>query len=473
MDPLLPSAHEPVPAGSGRLPPWTRWAFGFQFLNAINFTLALGTPMVLCARFLGARESLIGFLLSLTPFMMALQLFSSNTAERWGYKRLMLAGWGTRSFLVLLCAPLPLLAGRASAWLLLGGLTVNLLVFSLIRGFTAGTWVPWLNGMLPGALRGRYLGREMSLVSLGVLVTALASGLLLGRTAEGWKYSVLFVCSWLAGMASVTFLRNMPFNRPAGQAKAWRNRRQLRDAYRAVWAHAPFRRMSRYAALHAFALTAVPGFLVIFLRDHLHLGDGAIMVQTSAATAGAIGVGLWVGRAADRFGSRPLMRVATLAQMAMMVVWTLVAANVYRPGPAAVAVLYVSSGVIGSLHAVPLGRLLMAFCPRAEMTIAIGLHAMIVSICGGLGPLLWGQALQVLHAHGAQDWPVPPFVIFFGAVLFLGVIGQGLLSRIPEREAVSTRHLIVALVRQSPLNVLTYLNWANPRARPRKPDGRA
>ena len=58
-------------------------------------------PLVLLARFVGADEGDIGILLSLTPFMLLLQLFGTNIAERWGYRRLMTAGWTVRSAMLL------------------------------------------------------------------------------------------------------------------------------------------------------------------------------------------------------------------------------------------------------------------------------------------------------------------------------------------------------------------------------------
>ena len=50
------------------LPNYTRRLLGFQAFNSVNFTIAIGTPMVLLAKFLGAGETMIGLLIALTPF---------------------------------------------------------------------------------------------------------------------------------------------------------------------------------------------------------------------------------------------------------------------------------------------------------------------------------------------------------------------------------------------------------------------
>jgi len=70
----------------GKLPDYTRSLLGFQLLNAINFTIAIGTPMVLLAKHLGASEAMIGVLISLTPFFNILQLPAATFAKKWGIR---------------------------------------------------------------------------------------------------------------------------------------------------------------------------------------------------------------------------------------------------------------------------------------------------------------------------------------------------------------------------------------------------
>jgi hypothetical protein len=53
-----------APSSFAPLPAFTRRLIGFQVLNAVNFTIALGSPMVLAAKMLGAGETTIGLLLA-------------------------------------------------------------------------------------------------------------------------------------------------------------------------------------------------------------------------------------------------------------------------------------------------------------------------------------------------------------------------------------------------------------------------
>ena len=451
--------------GSGQSAPATlpreiRWFFAFQFCNAINFTIALGAPMVVIARYLGAGESLLGFIFSFTPFLIFLQLLASNTAERIGYKRLMLAGWGARAFLIFLAAPLPLLIGHVPPLVILATYTLLLFGFNLIRGYTCLAWLPWVSQIVPVSQRGRYFGLEQTTVNAGVLVTLLFCGWFLGGNAEAWKCTLLLLVSWLAGWSSVTFLNRVPCTMPPGSAeRSVRTRDQLLNAYRYVWADTRFRHITLFAALNSFAIAAFPGFLLVFQKDHLHLSDGMLLVLAGASTLGAGLTGVFLGRFTDKFGSRPTLRLAGIGQSLLLAVWALVAIGVLQPGRYEIAGLYLLFGIIQCATAVPHVRLILAFCPTRETTIGVTLNAVLVSVCGGLAPLLWGVTLAGLK-HGATDGTFPqPYTIFFGVCCALSLAAQLALTRVREPAATPTVQVMMTLFRDWPLRVISDIGW--------------
>jgi MFS family permease len=150
----------------------------FQACNACNFTIALGAPLVLAARHIGATEFHIGIMNALPVLLIALQLLATNLVDRLGYRRLMLMGWSARSFMLLLIAPLPMLTGIVPPWVLILGMIIPIMGFSAIRGFASGAWLPWLTAVLPPEQRGLYLGKEQRTMNVSGLATLLLCGIL-------------------------------------------------------------------------------------------------------------------------------------------------------------------------------------------------------------------------------------------------------------------------------------------------------
>jgi len=462
------------------LPKAVWWMYGFQITNGVNFTIALGTPMVLIGRFLGAREALIGLILALTPFLNVLQMLASNTAERWGYKRIVLAGWGTRSFAILLAAPLPLLHGQTLwGWAvpdsaLLAALITLLFVFNCIRGLTCVGWVPWVSQVVPEEQRGRFFGWDQTSVNTGVLVTLLVAGFFVGNDpigVPGWKYAVLLGVSWLAGWLSVQFLKPVPCTMPAAAAaKASRSWADRGKAYREVWRHKPFRRLVYWQALNSLAWGAYGGFTTIFMRDKLNIGEGHIMGIAAAGTIGVILTSILWGRFSDRYGSRPTMRLAGIGQLAVLAVWGLAAAGLLSITPGQIFVLSLAFGIICAGITIPFLKLYMASFPKGEMTIAVTLNTVITSICAGCAPLVWGWVLEMLGTvESMKHGLLRPFSVFFGVTAILTILLQVVLTRIHDTKSMPTLKLVGLIVfdwpRQFLADTLTLLPGQKPRGK--------
>ncbi|MFM8719185.1 MAG: hypothetical protein ACKOFH_06590, partial [Chthoniobacterales bacterium] len=104
-----------MPSGSGSIN-------SFSFFNAVSFQIILGAPVVLYAKSLGASSFVLGVIAGFTPLLNILQFAAARLLHRIGYRRLVLAGWGTRTIFTCLIALLPLLPGLTNSqklWTLL------------------------------------------------------------------------------------------------------------------------------------------------------------------------------------------------------------------------------------------------------------------------------------------------------------------------------------------------------------------
>ncbi|MCW1969599.1 MAG: hypothetical protein KIH69_015925, partial [Anaerolineae bacterium] len=76
------------------LPKEIKYAYLFMALNTASFQIALGSPLILFAREIGASALVLGFIAGLTPLLSTLQLPMASVARRIGYRNLMFRGWG-------------------------------------------------------------------------------------------------------------------------------------------------------------------------------------------------------------------------------------------------------------------------------------------------------------------------------------------------------------------------------------------
>lgn len=434
----------PASAGPAALPAYARHLWAFGFMNAVCYTIALGSPMVLCARFLGARESLIGFLLALTPLFTTLQLPAARFADRWGYQKLMMSGWRARAFMVLAMVPLPLLVTLWPRSLLLFLFTAFAILFNAIRGFASGSWLPWVKHIIAPSMLGRYFSGESIVANIAALITLLLGGLLLGRDPAGWQYAILLAVSGTAGVVSVLPLAKAPdvaVAPPAGETEPWWT------VVKRVWANADYRRLVRFGVLNSFAIGATSGFTVLFLKEIVGIGDGRVVLVTTASLVGATGGAFLLGKYLDYTGSKPVMRVAGLGLIAYFGFFMFYAAI----GPVAhlpvLAGVLAIGGVLGNANGVATGRLILNTCPREDLTIAMALSQVGMSLASGIATVAWGFVLEWLRAgewfgHESR-WP---FFLFYLVAMVLVIACQFFLNHVREAEALPIDRFVRTLL---------------------------
>lgn len=450
----LASRDEP-PSG---LPPETRWLLWFQSCNSFNFTVALGSPMILTAKHLGATEFHIGLMTGMAPALAILQILATNLMDRIGYRRLMLAGWGTRSFMLLLIVPLPLLVGHVPSSWLVAGMILPIFLFNAVRGFASGAWLPWLHEVLPSKHRGLYFGLEQRTMNLSAFLTMIGCAVFfLGQDRPAWKFSAVFLAAWVAGMASVHFLRKMP-ERPPSQSLDAIPRRTfgglLRHAGHA-WAYAPFRRSTRFVILYTFALSSVPAFLVLYINERLGWKEWQVFVLQSLSPIGVLLTAVWFGHMSDRSGSRPLLRIAGFGHLGLIALWTLYMADIVHPSFVGMAITYLVWGFASSAHAVAQTRMVLASSPPEDVKATMSIFQVAYALSAGLAPVLCGKGIDLLKPLEPATLPAgTSFAIMFAIALAVGLVAQFFLGRVQEEHAVPAHRLVVQTLWDWPVRVI-------------------
>jgi MFS family permease len=402
-----------------------RYAYLFQAFNTASFQIALGSPLILFAREIGAPASVLGILAGLTPLLATLQLPMAPVARRIGYRNLMFRGWGLRVLTLLWLTAMPFIYLLTSPFVAVALLVACMFLFNLVRGLGAGTWTPVIAALVPRSIRGEYLSRDRFFSAVAAVIALGISGVILSQH-QITSYSWLFGMSFVVGAISLYFLRQVPDLTGAGQDNDLPMPEVV--SWRSLWANINFRNYVVFSVVIQIALAASGSFSIVFAREEMGLTDGAlVLITASGQIASMIGV-LWLRPRMDTFGSKPFMRGVLVSWLVYFSIWGLMALRVLQFGAWLVPLLFIVNGFLAAVFEAPSTRLLMnSFGDLPGSAQFFTLHSVAVSLTAGFSPMLWGSVLDLLR-YGVLS----RFVYFYLAELVIIGVVIWLLRRVKE-----------------------------------------
>lgn len=385
----------------------------FNFFNAICFQIILGAPIVLLAKDLGANSMTLGIIESFTPLMTMLQLPAARHLGKYSYRSFALMGWGLRSIFIATSAVVPVLY-FVSKEVRLGLLLASLFCFNLLRGISSASFLPWITGVVPATMRGRYIGVDSSFVYTGCLLTMLVSSVLMRGAIEPWRYSVVLGISVMGAVVSLLYLRLIPDARHAPSTAASSESIPILR----MLSLKPFRNTILFSLLYATVTGGLAVFPVEYLRMQAHFSPSLIFALSAATFFAPLLILQWLGRMVDLVGSIMVIRGSILLFSSVLAVWFAMSAGLIHPDWKVVLLLNMTGGMgvagfnLGNLH---LG---MSVVPESGKNHYFALTTVITSLGLGLVPILWGTILDSL---GGMDLLLGPFHMRRHSVYFLGI----------------------------------------------------
>ncbi|MCX6967694.1 MAG: MFS transporter, partial [Verrucomicrobia bacterium] len=293
-------------------------------------------------------------------------------------------------------------------------------IFNLLRGIASGAWLPWLTEILPEEIRARFLSRDQRFLQTGSLVALLFCGMVLQKDSQPWEFSLAFLISALGGAASLYYLNRVP----DVEAQDALQQSGTRVPWRAIVTFPPFARLVGFNLLYAFTIGSLAVFTVSFLKGRAGLGENSIlylMAVSFIAGAGSLGV---VGRILDSIGSKRMLRWALILYMVHLVGWVGFASGLIATNTVPLLIMFVLAGVAGSAINLANLRLIMSVMPEMGRSHFFAFYTVIISLCLGISPVLWGVCLDAMNnlkiavgPQGAFEWN--RYSVYFMALLVL------------------------------------------------------
>jgi len=409
----------------------------------------MDSPIFLYAESLGASATIMGLIAGMTPLMVIFQIPAAAHVGRWGYKFFISTGWTVRLLFVLGLGFVPLMEGVLNSQSQLALVLVFLFAFNMVRGIASCAWFPWIRGLIPENIRGRYLTFESAFANAGSLLAFLLVAVYLGEAPKNVQFAVLFGFSCLVGGLSLLFIRRVPDVLPPEEEKGKKQQAPWNDIFK----NKPFRKLLWVEFFMAVSLGGLAAFTVKYLRAEAGMQVNYIMLASAAKFVGALGTLWFLKNRLDRLGSRPVILFGIIVGLLCVLLFGLIAGRVVPLNFYGVAALYFSFGFVLSAVTMSMTRLAMSTVPRLGCSYYFAVYAVVGNLAMGISPTLWGLMIDLLSAKEdiwlGIEWN--EYTIYFvgvALVLFMTALAT---IRLEENKAAKLNELFIDLIRHSPL----------------------
>jgi MFS family permease len=407
-------------------------------LGTVWLVAVYGLPLPLFMESIKASGFQLGLMGAVRQAAMFAQLPSAFIVERLERRKTFWATVAiTHRALWLVPALLPLLwPGGSAYWVVV--LIIALGLSDMLGNASTAPWLSWMADLLPAGRAGRFWGSRQRLLSVVVLIAALAYGWILdaaNRPGAGLLgFTIVFAVAAIFGVADIVVHLGVSEPPPVRSAPGQTPWRRIAAPLRSR----DFRRLTLAMGAWTAAL-ALPGYFNgtpgFFNVVYLHEAFGATYSQASwLVLASALGAVLWshpIGHRIDQYGARRVaMFLVTVGPLFTLVWFVAAPAPLQLPligaVPQPVVLVSVASLIIGGFYGgmqLCQLRLTQAFTPNAGRTVAMAVHWSSVGVIGALGALSGGWIKDHMPvAWNAITLPAGASLSYFHVLIVLQVL---------------------------------------------------
>ena len=373
----------------------------FDIFNTTSWSVVLGAPMLLFLQHLNATATIVAIAFCLSPLLNVLQIPAARFVEQVGYRRFVLGGWTTRSFLIVgmaIVAFLPESVDRTTRLVLMLFLSF---IYNVLRGISVCGMLPWFTHIVPESRRGEFLAKDQSAVAFSGIVSLGLFGLLLTGGHAGYSYGIVFTISFVAAFISLYYLRRVP-DVPVEKIRSNTGAPPWKD----MFFYPPFFKYIRYNIIINMALGASGAFWVRYFRAFLHISGSNVLFIACGSNIILVAALFLITPVIDRTNNKQVLTLSGIMFALHFAGWGCVAAGIIPfkfPFIWPILVIQtITSGFGGALWNLANVRMVMGIVPAMGRPHFLALYSVAANMTVGVVPLLWGPVMDYL-----ENWRVP------------------------------------------------------------------
>ncbi|MCE0523000.1 MAG: MFS transporter [Methylacidiphilales bacterium] len=438
---------EPMPDGITNV-------YIFDTFNTMSWIVVQSTPMILYLQHLNASATILAVAAGMAPLLNILQMPAARFVEQVGYRRFVLAGWTSRSFLIIGMAIVTLLPESVDPATRIVLMLFLSFLFNALRGISVCGVLPWFTHIVPESRRGEFLARDQFAVALSTILSFLVFGLLLSGGRAWYSFGVVYSLSFVSALVSLYFLRRIP---DVPVEKITPNPAPL--PWKDMLFHPPFFRYLRYILVINFAFGISNVFWVRFFRVLLHASDTLTLVN-SAITIMVLAIVLFlVAPMIDRTGNKTVLMVSGIGYVVHFLGWASVAAGLLPFNWVIIAWQALTAGFSGALWSLANIRAVMGIVPVMGRPHFLALYSVASNVTLGIAPLLCGPVVDYLgHWHVSwMSWSWNSYSLLYCGLSFTIFVGVCVLRTIDEPHQMTWDVFMTELLVKTPSRAVSRL----------------
>lgn len=426
-------------------------------LNGINTVFAqmiyFGPVFPLFLAELNFTNTQIGLVTSFVPFSALVALFLAPTAARWGYKRTFVTFFGIRKIFTTFLLLVPWVLAQFGPQGVLVFVTVQMLVFSIVRAIAEMAIYPWSQEYIPNFIRGKYTAVN-DIVSRLTAIAAIGFGgyllsLPLGLNRYVLIFAIALVFGWLAVWAASHIPGGAPVKEAAGERLSYRHLlRVLKDNNFVLY----------LIGLGVFTLATGPigAFLPLFMERQVGLSESQVVWLQIGGLIGGLSSTYLLGWASDRYGSKPIMMLGLYMKAVLPITWLLMPRHSEASLVVAVAISVVN-GIADIAWAIGVTRLLfVGVVPVEKRTEYMAVYYAVAGLIGGISQVAGGRLLDATAGLSGQFliFTLDPFSPLFLGAIVLTIVSIFLFQLVRADSGVSVSEFAGLFVHGNPVLAL-------------------
>ena len=411
------------------MPPGIHNVYIFDIFNTTSWSVVLGTPMLLFLQHLNATATVVAIAVGLAPILSILQIPAARFVEQVGYRRFVLGGWTSRSFMVIgmaIIAFLPDSIDRTTRIVLMLFLSF---IYNILRGISSCGMLPWFTHIVPETRRGEFLAKDQSAVAFSGIVSLCLFAFLLMGNHPGYSFGIVFTISFIAALISLTFLRRVP---DVPVEKIIINKQPL--PWKEMFFYPPFFRYLRYNVIINMAMGVSTAFWVRYFEAFLHVNESNVLYINCGTNIVLVLALFLITPLIDRTGNKQVLTLSGILLTLHFIGWGSVAAGLVPFNWTMIFIQATTAGFGTALWNLANVRMVMGIVPVMGRSHFLALYSVTANLTIGLVPLLWGPILDGLEgwhvSWGCWEWN--SYSLLYCALSFTILVGLCVLQTIDE-----------------------------------------
>lgn len=356
------------------------------------FTVFNGPSFNAFIRTLGAGDFVYSMIIALPILGGVIQILGSFLMEHTGRRKGIFLGFGFVHRLIMIpVALIPVFIPEVYKDARITFIVICLLIGSCSNAMVGITFNSWIGSLIPTEIRGQYFSYRSMISTISAAITTLAVGWFLDLVPGYTGYSIVFIVVALFGAADILcfiWVHEPPLVKSIEKLK-------IKSMLTIPLKNPNYRKFMLFAMVWTFGAGISSPFISIYQLEQLNLTFFQISLATQfTSNIMTIFFIRKIGNLIDRFGMKPIQKLACIIVAALPFLWTLATPDTYYLA----IIIGILQGLGTPSYDLTTMNLSIWLAPEKNRSVYMAFYALILALFGTmLGNMAGGFMMETFR----------------------------------------------------------------------------